>query len=61
MYKILAAHAVNPHKVCYYLERRDREFEPKMAEVLCVCHEVEMRRAAGHAGQAAVATSAAED
>ena len=55
MYKILAAHAVKPHKVCYYLERRDREFEPKMAEVLCVCHEVEMRRAAGHAGQAAVA------
>jgi transposase len=53
--KILAAHAVKPHKVRYYLERRDPEFEPKMAEVLCVYREVEMRRAAGHAGQAAVA------
>ena len=55
MCKILAAHAVKPHKVRYYLERRDPEFEPKMAEVLCVYREVEMRRAAGHAGEAAVA------
>jgi transposase len=31
--------------VRYYLERRDPEFEPKMAEVLCVCREVEMQRA----------------
>src|SRR5215831_16725920 len=53
--KILAAHEVKPHKVRYYLERRDPEFEPKIAEVLCVYREVEMRRAAGHAGQAAVA------
>src|ERR1700758_550342 len=43
--KILAAHEVKPHKVRYYLERRDPEFEPKMAEVLCVYREVEMRRA----------------
>jgi transposase len=34
--KILAAHEVKPHKVRYYLEQRDPEFEPKMAEVLCV-------------------------
>jgi hypothetical protein len=32
--------------VRYYLERRDPEFEPKMAEVLCVYREVKMRRAA---------------
>ena len=31
--------------VRYYLERRDPEFEPKMAEVLCVYREVEMRPA----------------
>jgi hypothetical protein len=43
--KILAAHEVKPHKVRYYLERRDPEFEPKMAEVLCVYREVEMPRA----------------
>jgi transposase len=53
--KILAAHEVRPHKVRYYLERRDPEFEPKMAEVLCVYREVEMRRAAGGAGEAAIA------
>ena len=34
--KILADHAVKPHKVRYYLEKRDPEFEPKMAEILCV-------------------------
>jgi transposase len=43
--RLLAAHEVKPHKVRYYLERRDPEFEPKMAEVLCVYREVEMRRA----------------
>ena len=31
---------VKPHKVRYYLERRDAEFETKMAEVLCVYREV---------------------
>lgn len=40
--KILARHAVRPHKVRYYLERRDPEFEMKMAEVLCVYREVEL-------------------
>jgi hypothetical protein len=44
--KILAAHEIKPHKVRYYVERRDPEFEPKMAEVLCVYREVEMRRTA---------------
>jgi transposase len=53
--KILAAHEVKPHKIRYYLERRDPEFQPKMAEVLCVYREVEMRRAAGGAGKAEVA------
>jgi transposase len=53
--KILAAHDVKPHKVRYYLERRDPEFEPKMAEVLCVYREVEMRRAAANAEEATVA------
>lgn len=38
--KILAAHDVKPHKVRYYLERRDDAFEAKMAEVLCVYREV---------------------
>ena len=34
--KILGQEEIKPHKVRYYLERRDAEFEQKMAEVLCV-------------------------
>jgi hypothetical protein len=43
--KILARHEVKPHKVRYYLERRDEAFETKMAEVLCVYREVAILRA----------------
>jgi len=38
--KILDQHEVKPHKAPYYLERRDADFEAKMAEVLCVYCEV---------------------
>src|SRR5258707_5363344 len=38
--KILGKEEIKPHKVCYYLENRDAEFEQKMAEVLCVYREV---------------------
>src|ERR1700747_2146006 len=40
--KILAEQEVKPHKVRYYLEKRDPEFEPKMAEILCVYRQVAM-------------------
>src|SRR5712672_1146772 len=40
--KILNEKEVKPHKVRYYLERRDPEFEEKMAEVLCVYREVKI-------------------
>jgi len=43
--KILARLEVKPHKVRYYLERRDEAFETKMADVLCVYHEVAVLRA----------------
>lgn len=43
--KILARHDVKPHKVRYYLERRDPDFDEKMAEVLCVYQEVAVLRA----------------
>jgi hypothetical protein len=33
---------VKPHKVRYYPERRDPEFEQKMAQVLCVYRGVEI-------------------
>src|SRR6516164_4950304 len=42
--KILAEQEVRPHKVRYYLEQRDPEFEPKMAEILCVYRQVAMLR-----------------
>ena len=40
--KILAAHEVKPHKVRYYLERRDPEFDARMADVLCLYREVQL-------------------
>ena len=42
MCKILDQEEVKPHKVRYYLERRDPEFKAKMAEVLCIYREVKI-------------------
>ena len=44
--KILGAEEIKPHKVRYYLERRDAEFEQKMAEVLCVYRQVQVLKKA---------------
>ena len=38
--KILGQEEIKPRKMRYHLERRDAEFEQKMAEVLCVYREV---------------------
>lgn len=40
--KILDAEEVKPHRVRYYLQRRDPEFGTKMAEVLCVYRQVKL-------------------
>jgi transposase len=40
--KILNEQQIKPHKVRYYLERRDPQFKQKMAEVLCVYREVKL-------------------
>jgi transposase len=40
--KILDEQEVKPHKVRYYLERRDPDFQEKMAEVLCVYRQVKI-------------------
>jgi len=50
---ILNEREIKPHKVRYYLERRDPEFKQKMAQVLCVYREVELIKAAAAAAQAA--------
>ncbi|MCL6562940.1 MAG: IS630 family transposase [Firmicutes bacterium] len=39
--KLLKAHALHPHRVQYYLERRDPEFDAKMVRVLHVSQQVE--------------------
>ncbi len=39
---ILNEQEIKPHKVRYYLERRDPEFKQRMAEVLCVYREVKL-------------------
>jgi transposase len=44
--KILGRADIKPHKVRYYLENRDAEFEQKMAEVLCVYREVQVLKKA---------------
>jgi transposase len=47
--KILRHSQVRPHKISYYLERRDPDFEAKMAQVLYVYREVHILREAGNA------------
>lgn len=41
VFRLLNVHDLQPHKVRYYLERRDPDFDVKCAEVLCVYQQVE--------------------
>jgi transposase len=43
IWRILTADAVKPHKIEYYLERRDPAFEQKMQEILMVYQEVNLQ------------------
>jgi hypothetical protein len=45
LHEILAKGSVQPHRISYYCERRDPEFDAKMANVLCVYKEVETMNA----------------
>jgi len=40
IYRILNSRTLRPHKVQYYLEKRDEEFDKKMQEVLVVYKEI---------------------
>ncbi len=53
--KLLTGARVKPHKVRYYVEKRDPEFETKMAQVLCVYKEVELLKKAGDNAENTVA------
>lgn len=43
IHRILKEHPVQPHKIRYYLEKRDPEFKRKMEEVLIVYQEVNLQ------------------
>jgi transposase len=47
--KILDEEEIKPHKVRYYLERRDPDFAEKMAQVLCVYRQVKILKKAAAA------------
>ncbi|TYP72979.1 DDE superfamily endonuclease [Nitrosomonas communis] len=42
VWRILNAHDIKPHRIRYYLEKRDAGFEQKMHEVLVVYREIAM-------------------
>ncbi len=42
IWRILNEHDIKPHRIRYYLERRDPEFERKMREVLMVYQDVSL-------------------
>src|SRR5580700_5903547 len=48
--RILAAQELQPHKIRYYLERRDPDFESKMRQVLLIYKEVAMENEAAAEG-----------
>lgn len=51
IWRILNAGEIKPHKVRYYLERRDVQFEEKMREVLMIYQEVALQNAAATPGE----------
>ena len=59
--RILAGQTLQPHKVRYYLERRDPDFERKMREVLMVYQEVALQNEAANVqGQDVITVSVDE-
>jgi transposase len=57
--RILEGHPLRPHKIAYYLEKRDPEFDRKMAEVLCIYKEVNLQTETAE-GQSIVTVSVDE-
>jgi len=43
VYRILKSHPIQPHKMNYYLEKRDPDFDKKMEDVLIVYKEVNLQ------------------
>jgi len=49
--RILDEHPIRPHKIAYYLERRDPDFEQKMADILCVYREINLQNETSAPGE----------
>jgi len=47
IWRILNEHDIRPHKIKYYLEKRDPDFEQKMNDVLVVYQEVNIQKDQG--------------
>jgi transposase len=45
VWRILDEHEIKPHRIRYYLERRDPDFDSKMREVLMVYQDVSLQNA----------------
>lgn len=57
LYVILSKSDIKPHKISYYLERKDPDFDEKMANVLCVYKDVEMLNATASGNRSSVTVS----
>ena len=57
LHAILSGGNIKPHKISYYCEKRDPDFDARMADVLCVYKEVEMINAQPEAERATVTIS----
>ena len=49
--RILEGHPIRPHKIAYYLERRDPDFEQKMVDILCMYQEVNAQNETAQLGE----------
>jgi transposase len=59
--RILKEHSLQPHKVKYYLEKRDPEFEEKMKNILCVYKEVKLQNESQGAESRKIITISADE
>jgi transposase len=58
VWRILDEHEIKPHRIRYYLERRDPNFDSKMREVLMIYQEVSLQNAMPKMAAANTAESA---
>ena len=47
VYRILKSHHIQPHKIDYYLEKRDPDFDRKMENILIVYKEINLQNKQG--------------